>query len=267
MGSVFFPMYDVLAIRGLTQRWAELLAGGLAQRGLGAGAREVYWPTDLESAWRDPDLLLSQCCGYAIAFDEPAGLDVLAVPAYDFPGCEGPNYRSVLLVREDEKGESLSEFRGTKFAYNQKNSHSGYTVLRHELAKIQATSPSFFSKAFATGSHAASIAAVQKKDADLSCVDCVSYGLLKRHCPDSVEGLRVLAWSDSSLALPYVTSERYASFRRLLLEILEYAFSTPEHRELRAELGLVGFFSKRNSDFQSHRVMAQNATNTGVTGL
>ena len=58
----------------------------------------------------------------------------------------------------------------------------------------------------ATGSHRASLAALQAGVADATSLDCVTHALLARHRPAALAGTRILATTAPSPTLPWVTA-------------------------------------------------------------
>ena len=105
----------------------------------------LSWPTSLLPHWQHNDLLLSQTCGYPLMTRLPE-VQVVGAFHYSAPGCEGPNYRSWIAVREQESGQTLADFRGRRLVFNSEDSQSGY----HSLMKM-IDGPSFFSATVASG--------------------------------------------------------------------------------------------------------------------
>ncbi len=132
-------------------------------------------------------------------------IKVIATPCYEAPGCAGASYRSLVVVSEANPARSLAELRGGIAAYNSRDSHSGYNALRAMLAP-HAERGRFLARSLETGSHAASLIAVQERAADLAAIDCVTFALASRHRPSAVAGLRILAESQPAPGLPYVTA-------------------------------------------------------------
>jgi len=64
----------------------------------------------------------------------------------------------------------------------------------------------FLGAALESGAHPASMAMVAKGEADLCAVDAVIWKLAARHEPWRVEGLRVIATSEPTPNLPYITA-------------------------------------------------------------
>src|ERR1700735_1567828 len=88
----------------------------------------------------------------------------------------------------------LKEFRGAVAALNAHDSNTGMNLFRGMIAPI-AGGPAFFSSTVVTGSHEASVAAVDNGEADLASIDCVSFALLKRGRPELMERGAIVAES------------------------------------------------------------------------
>ena len=100
------PMYDLPEIRWATDAlWAAL--GGR----LGANP-ELERAEDHTALWREPDLLFSQTCGYPLTHRYRGRLQLVATPQYRAPGCDGANYRSLIMAREPLPVEPYSILPG-----------------------------------------------------------------------------------------------------------------------------------------------------------
>ena len=170
-------MYDLPEVRAATDDWWTGLARALRRAGLSEVPTRLTRDGSPEGPWRDPVFLLGQTCGYPLMHGLAVVVQVVATPAYDAPGCEGPQYRSVFLVREDEVARSLAELRGRIAAVNSPQSQSGYSALRSAVAPL-ARDGGFFSQVIETGGHVQSARAVAEGRADLAALDCVTYALL-----------------------------------------------------------------------------------------
>jgi len=120
-------------------------------------------------------------------------------------GCDGIRYRSKLVVREDDPGQRLADFRGRTAAYNAADSQSGYHSLLALVAPL-AEGGRFFSRALASGAHARSIELVKSGAADIAAIDCVSYACLARVRPEALRGLRVIGLTGAAPGLPLITA-------------------------------------------------------------
>ena len=211
------PMYDLPEVRDATDAW---WAGIARHAGLSDLPPRLERPMELMAHWTAPDLLFSQTCGYPLTFGLAGKVRYLATPCYAAEGCMGPSYRSAVMVRDDAAMAGLADAQGKVAAINGPDSQSGCNVLRVMAAEAGDARP-FFGEIRVTGSHVASLQAVLDGRADLAAVDCVTLGLLRRHRPKALAGLRVLAWSPAAPGLPYITGldvpdARHAALRRAL---------------------------------------------------
>jgi ABC-type phosphate/phosphonate transport system substrate-binding protein len=195
-------MYDLPAVRWANDAIWSALAGALEAEGI-AVPLFLDRRTDHAAAWCEPGLLLSQSCGYPYATRLRGQVQLVATPVYRAEGCDGPRYRSVLLVREDDQARSVADLRGRKVAFNAEDSQSGCNTLRAMVAPLSSDGR-FFAGAVVTGAHTASMRAVADGHADLCAVDCVTWALVRRHEPATAAGLRGLGWSAAAPGLPLI---------------------------------------------------------------
>lgn len=204
MSIASLGMYDLPEVADATDAWWAGLARALSREGVADVPARLTRDRAVQAVWRAPDLLLSQTCGYPLTHEFAGRLRVVATPCYDCFGCDGPNYRSLIIVRADDAARSLADLRGRVAAVNAADSQSGYSALRAEVAPL-AKSGRFFARVTTSGGHAASLALVTGGEADVCAVDCVTHALLARYRPAAVATLRVLARTAAAPGLPYVT--------------------------------------------------------------
>ncbi len=219
------PWYDLPELRPALQ---DFWTGWARHAGVSTGPlthdHELYAPLG-----RD-DLLISQTCGLVAGRPEHHPR-ILATPVFTSRGCEGPNYRSVLLLRAGSHPGEIAQLRGLRACINDPLSHSGCTALR-ELVPARS-----IASARVTGSHEESVRALAEGRADVAAVDCTSWALLLRHRPRLCEGLEERAWSEPAPAPPWLSHPRHhPALRRGLSDWL----TDPESRTIRAELMLGG---------------------------
>jgi len=205
--NIAFPMYDIqpAATDALAKAVQRYFPGARFQR-LG----------DLLSHWRDADLLLSQTCGYPLVTLLP-DVQVVGQFHYTAPGCEAGNYRSMLMARREDAGQSLADFRGRIAAANSPDSQSGYHALRNSTGHDDA----YFRSIVWSGSHRQSLALLQNGTADLAAIDCVSLALFERYLPQALSGLKAIGETALTPGLPLITSkhtsaETLATLREIL---------------------------------------------------
>ena len=131
----------------------DALWSGIHRRLVDAGVRDV--PLRLTRAprpdegWSNPRLLLSQTCGYPLITHLAGRVQIVATPAYNVEGCDGPFYRSALMVRTDATTADLADLRGSRCAVNDLASNSGANLLRDAVAPLAGRRP-FFSGTIVT---------------------------------------------------------------------------------------------------------------------
>ena len=261
------PMYDLEPLREATDAWWRALAGALRRRGFADAPDALDRTGDRLDHWRSPRLLLSQACGYPLTHAFAGALRLVAVPFYAAPHCEGPDYRSLALVREDSPARALEDLRGGRAAVNGFDSQSGFNALRAVVAPL-AGNGRFFDGVVETGGHLASARAVADGDADVCAIDCVTHALLSDSMAGALAGTRVLAVTPAAPNLPYVThaARSDAEVRAMRLALLEAA-EDPEAADARARLRLVGFALLPESVYDRIDAMERRAARLGYPDL
>lgn len=221
------PWYDIGELVSATDAWWRGVARHLRRRGIDRVPDELSRDGSHVARWQHHDLLLSQACGYDVLYDSADDIVPIATPCYAAEGCEGPRYRSIVVVRADRPFARLEHLRGAKVAINEASSHSGTNALRPLVAPL-ARDGVFFGEVVVTGAHTDSVAAVLGGTADVACVDAVVLALLRRARPGVLRGLRPIACTTPALAPPYVTSARAPrALREALQGALRDALADP----------------------------------------
>ena len=220
-----FPMYNFPEMRGALDIIWKSLARQLEREGVDDVPSGLAHGRALHTLWTDPTLLVSQCCGYDVVKRYAGKLVPLATPRYDAPGCKKGNYSSVIVVSEDSQFTNLDQLRDRICVINGPESHSGANALRAMIGPLSRHQP-FFSRVEISGSHAESIATLIRGEADVTCIDCVTYALLKRYRPSLPAGTRELCYTASAPGVPYVTraaigAELTTKLQRSLVKIFE----------------------------------------------
>lgn len=246
------PQYDLPEIRAATDAWWAGLARHLRAAGFADVPDRLTRQEQGEALWRDPALLITQTCGYPLMTELSGILVPAATPIYACEGCDGPTYRSLIVVRDDSAARELGDLRATRAAVNNPNSHSGMNILRHTVAPL-ARDGRFFSEIVMTGGHPLSIEAVRTGAADVAAIDCVTWALLGRHRPDALAGVRVLCRTDPAPSLPYaLRADRPVEARERIWAALQAASADPMLAAARDVLRIDGFAP---AGLQTYRVM------------
>jgi ABC-type phosphate/phosphonate transport system substrate-binding protein len=265
--QVSLPMYDLPELLDDYQRLWDGLRRRLRDEDFTDLPVALAWPEDLGSAWRAPDLLLSQTCGYPLVRELAGYADLVGIPHYDAPGCEGYDYSSALIVARDSPFQSLADLRGAVAGFNERGSQSGYNALRHAVAPLAGGAP-FFSVVKETGRHEASIDAVAAGTIDIAAIDAVTFALIGRYQPGRVAGLRILGFTDRVAGLPFITSASTpAPQRAALRRALEAVFFDPALKDTRARLLLTGCSFPSDSVYQAISAQEETSAKLGYPVL
>jgi hypothetical protein len=197
-------MYDEPEYAAVVDAMWSQIAARLRARGVRGVPARLTRDRPPAALWEDPHLLLAQCCGWPLTTRLAGRVAVVGAPCHDLPGCDGPTHRAFVVVRAADPAAAPADLRGRAFALNDRESNTGMNLPRALFAPF-ARDGRFFGRVMETGAHRASLAAVASGAADACAVDCVTFGLLRRHAPASVAGLRVLAETAPSPALPFIT--------------------------------------------------------------
>jgi len=247
-GAASFPMYDLPEVRWATDALWAAVAARLSAAGI-APAPALGRASSLADLWTDPALLLSQTCGNPYVRHYRDRLRLVATPCYAAPGCDGPRYRSLLVVRADAPGDRLADFHGAVCAVNEWGSLSGWVAL---AAALPEPPNRFFRAALITGAHADSMAAVAAGQADIAAIDCVTHALLQRHRPAATVGLRVIGRTALAPALPLVTRRDTDDATVAALQsALRGALADPGLAEARAALLIEGIEILGEADYDA----------------
>ena len=113
------------------------------------------------------------------------------------------HYFSVLIVHRDDHAETLSDLSGRHDGLqrghcpNQVGPPPCAYFARHDLA---------FKTGLQTGGHALSARAVDEGQADFASLDAVTWAMLRNEAPALTDRLRVVARTDPTPGLPYITA-------------------------------------------------------------
>jgi ABC-type phosphate/phosphonate transport system substrate-binding protein len=261
------PMYDLPELRSATDAWWSALAAALRRAGFAGVPERLSRADDLEALWTHPGLLLAQTCGYPLVTVLSGRVGYVATPWYRVPDCVGACYASWIVVPAAHGARGLADLEGAICAVSTLDSHSGYNVLRAEVAAVGGRR-GFFRRLMLTGSHAASLETVGRGGADLCCVDAVTHALLARYRPAVLAGTRVLATTRRAPGLPYVTAggRRPEEMVRLRCAVLE-AQADPGLAPVRDSLLLGGFEVLPEGAYGRIAGMEADAIAAGCQGL
>lgn len=204
MSIASMPMYDMPEVRAALDSLWRGFAANFRREGLNGVPQELVHGRPLNQLWDDPALWFSQCCGYDLVNGHAGRLVPIATPRYGAPECEGCDYASVIVVREDHEAEDVLDMRGAVCVINGPESHSGMNAMRALIAPVSSRGR-FFRHVKVSGTHADSLETIKRGDADVAAIDCVTYALLGRYRPNALAGIRKLGRTHRAPGIPYVT--------------------------------------------------------------
>jgi ABC-type phosphate/phosphonate transport system substrate-binding protein len=240
----------------------DALWAAIAARVPGAPAK-LTRGRPLESVWTDPGLVLAQACGWPLITRLAGQVQLVATACYALPGCAGATHCGFVVVRAADPARALADLRDRRLALNTWDSNTGMNLLRAAVAPL-AERGRFFSAVYVTGTHAASLRAVADSTVDAASVDCVTFGLLRRHRPAAIAGLRVLAHTPASPGLPLITRGDASAAE---VGALRAALSATRDSPAACTLGLAGFEILPLVAYEVLREMEAEAVRRGYAAL
>lgn len=190
------PMYDRPETAAANDRlWQGIRAS------LGYGPETLTRDGDLWDIWQSPDLLLAQTCGYPFRARLHPHVQLIGTPVLALPDCPPGQYCSAIVIRADDPRKAPQDFAKARFAYNEALSQSGWAAPQNWAAARGFA----FSNPIRTGAHRASAMAVTEGRADIAAIDALTWEILRTH-DRFTDNLRVLARTDPTPALPYITA-------------------------------------------------------------
>lgn len=261
---ISLPMYDINP-DDVDLFWSRLRQR-LVRLGVCAVPPALSRDADIHRHWRAEDLLLSQTCGYPLTTQLPQ-VQVVGQFHYTASGCEGGDYRSLLIVRNGDVSTSLADFRGRIAVCNSVDSHSGYNILRAMVAPL-AVNGTFFARVLISGSHRQSLAWVRDGRAAIAAIDCVTWALLKRQRPAELRGIKVIEDTPSAPGLPLITAAATPpALLTLLRQALRQTVQDPANRTICDALLIRDFRPVSRADYQPIEHMREQAARWGVVRL
>ncbi len=215
--------------------------------------------------YRAPTLLLAHTCGYPYLQRWRRTHDLVAVPAFDLPGCEEQRYCSWFVCHHEDTRNALPTFRQSHIALNQADSHSGMNTLRYALKDLSHAGP-FFRNVRLSGSHLESIRMVARKEVALAAIDAVSFHHALLLEPDLRKKIRIFGQSEFATGLPFIHPKGALISASELILALNLALSDlPD--EARNTLRIREFSPVNSTDYAPILEMEQAAITAGYPDL
>jgi len=258
-------MYDLPEFRAAHDALWAALANNFRRSGIRDVPARLNHGRPVIDLWQDPDLLISQCCGYDLIARFKDRLRPVATPNFSAPGCLGENYSSAIVVAEGSRFTDVRDMAGTIAVINGPESHSGMSALRHLISPRQKQGL-FFSEIVVSGSHAASLDTVRRGGADIAAIDSITLALLCRHHPEMMKGLKVLGTTYAAPAPPYVVQASMAEddVQRVRTALVQ-TFEDPGLADCRAQLLLGGLTLSQREDYWVMEAFRDHASKHGLS--
>ncbi len=205
-GLASMPMYTLPELESTVADWWRGVARHMRAAGVHQAPEFLTSPGAVLDHWLDEKLVFSQTCGFPLMFLLDDRVRLVATPIYDAPGCDGPTYRSMIIVPEDLDVSTLSDLSSLTVAINGRDSQSGFNAFRALVATVTEPDEKFFDRTIMTGAHSDSIKAVRQRTAHCAAIDGVTFALHQRYRPDAVAGIRILCETEAAPGLPFITS-------------------------------------------------------------
>lgn len=206
------------------------------------------------------EIQVSWMCG--LPYVQKADSAVPTVELLAAPVMHGARYRrqavyfSDVVVRADSRLFSFEDLPGIRWAYNEPNSHSGYTITRYFLA-THGKGDGFFGQVFESGSHQQSLEWLLERRVDATAIDSTVLETELAANPALAGRLRRIVALGPSPIPPWtvhtsVPPKLRARLRNTLISMNE----TRAGRTILARWGIVHFSEVSDADYDPIRMMA-----------
>ena len=176
-----------------------------------------------------------------------------------------PVYDSEAIVRTDSPYRSLADLNGSRWAYNEPFSHSGFVTALHQLAASGHDS-TFIGEWIETGFHDDAIHAVLDGHADWAAVDSQVLDLWRGWHPALRQQLRTVAVLGPSTIQPVVasTTRLTVAERTAVTETLLTIHEDPMARRVLGACGIRRFIAIEASAYDDIRRMLARVDDAGL---
>ena len=205
------PIHDFL-IRDVAE---YLSRNGITTRVVTAGT----WD-EREAALDAGEIDMGWICGapYVNKIARGVPLKILAAPVMAHPRYKNrPIYFSDVVVRADSQHKTFVDLRGARWAYNEKNSHSGYHAVRYFLA-TRNLNGNFFGRVVESGAHQNSVEMILRRDVDAAAIDSTVLEMMYANEPSLASRLRVIETIGPSPMPPFVIGGHVSERIRLHIQ-------------------------------------------------
>ena len=202
-------------------------------------------------------------CGLPYVWKVDAGrpdIELCAVPVMRLARYgNAPVYFSDVVVRRDSSFKSFEDLRGATWAFNERNSHSGYNVVRHHLASLGETG-AYFSRAVESGAHQQSLRMILAGEIDASAIDSTVLEAELRHNPSIGAQIRIIGTLGPSPMPPWVMHRNLPqALRAAVKAALLGMHDDPDGRAILGGWGISHFVPAEHAHYRPIQDMARDA--------
>ena len=208
-----------------------------------------------------PDLFMGQTCGYPYVMTWQPSHDLVAVPSFNIPGCEGTRYSSWFICNKNSLFQSLTDFKSSVLVLNNNDSNSGMNVLRSEISKI-AYGKSFFAKVLVSDSHLTSIDYVANGKADIASIDAVTWYFAIQEGLVDPDRIRIIGQSQKTAGLPFIINRSINLDSEIIRSALNLSLQNCP-TEIREFIKIDSFEKVSPEDYRLTRKLEIEAINLG----
>jgi len=190
---------------------------------------------------------------YANLMQQPnRSVDLLATPLFSAPIYQNqPVYFSYLVVHAESAYQTFADLRGTRFAYNETVSLSGYHTICAYLESL-GFKEGYFDTAIASGGHVKSTHIVAAGSADCAAIDSSVWHWYQSEEPEICEQLRPIMLLPSYAAPPLIISRNVPhdlaqEIQKLLLDLNQ----TNEGEQFLRSGGIARFAQVDDAQYES----------------
>ena len=198
----------------------------------------------------------------------PAPVELLAAPVLQGERYRDlPIYFSDVIVRRDSAYHAFTDLRGCVWAYNDPNSHSGYSITRYTLVRLGETR-GFFGQVVAAGFHQEALRMVADGRVDASAIDSQVLAIELRDHPDLAGRVRIIETLGPATIQPVVAARHLPD---ALKDDLRAALCAIGHDPAARGILDYGFVARfvpvANADYDDIRMMVAAAEAVGFSEL
>lgn len=241
-GRASLPMYPFAEIR---PSYDALWAAFAAHMAPGAVPTALSHDLECHGLWHDPQLVLSQACGWPIVDELRGVVRTIGAFSYAVPSARGPYYRSRIVMHRERTRRT--DPTALTAALNEFASLSGWLSLVGAFPELGGQ---WTGGVLKTGAHIFSLAALAAGAADIAAIDAVTYVLLQRDRPHLLADLVVVDEGPLIPCLPLIvagsaTDAEITTFRSAFRHALDDLSATD-----RDALLITGFHDLDERDYE-----------------